>query len=117
MFTISKEFHFSACHKLNDLPKGHPCSQLHGHNYVVRVILANNSVNDSGFVQDYNELSPIKEYIDTVLDHKNLNDVFDFNPTVENMSKYIYHKFMNEFRFLRAVEMSETPKTWCRYEP
>jgi len=35
---------------------------------------------------------------------------------VENMSKYIFDKFKPQFPLLFAVEMSETPKTNCRYE-
>jgi 6-pyruvoyl-tetrahydropterin synthase len=38
-YTISKEFAFSAAHHLNGLPPSHPCSRVHGHNYVVRVVL------------------------------------------------------------------------------
>ena len=32
-------------------------------------------------------------------------------------SKYIYDKFKEQFHELSAIEMSETPKTNCRYEP
>ena len=35
MFTITKEFHFSASHVLDRLPSWHPCARMHGHNYVV----------------------------------------------------------------------------------
>ncbi len=34
MFTITKEFHFSASHQLSHLPEDHQCARLHGHNYV-----------------------------------------------------------------------------------
>lgn len=115
MFTISKEFHFSASHQLNGLAEGHPCSRLHGHNYVIRVFLRGN-LNKEGFVQDYNDLKPITDWVDNVLDHRNLNDVFEFQTSVENMSKYIFDKFKPLFPLLFAVEMSETPKTNCRYE-
>jgi len=54
--------------------------------------------------------------VNNVLDHRNLNDVFDFQTSVENMSKYIFDKFKPQFPLLFAVEMSETPKTNCRYE-
>ena len=39
MFKISKEFYFSAAHALFGLPDDHPCTRLHGHNYVVTVHL------------------------------------------------------------------------------
>lgn len=119
MLTISKEFHFSAAHHLEGLHEGHPCGRMHGHNYVLRVFLRG-PVNKVGFIQDYNELALIKRYVDDVLDHKLLNEVFPLhNPTVENMAPVIFHFIKNELGFdkLYALEMSETPKTNCRYEP
>lgn len=35
MYVISKEFHFSASHRLASLPPGHQCARMHGHNYQV----------------------------------------------------------------------------------
>ncbi|MCP4763928.1 MAG: 6-carboxytetrahydropterin synthase [archaeon] len=116
MNTISKEFHFSASHVLNGLKDNHPCGQIHGHNYIVKVELKGEP-NKDGFVQDYNDLKPIKNWIDIKLDHKHLNDVFKFQPSVENMSKHIFELFKLDFPLLSAIEMSETPKTNCRYEP
>lgn len=116
--TISKEFHFSASHVLKNLPEGHPCGRMHGHNYILRVFLTGEPDEKVGFVQDYKDLNPIKEYIDAMLDHRHLNDVFHwFNPTVENMSRYLFEMFKEQFPLLTAIEMSETPKTNCRYEP
>ncbi len=116
MYIISKEFQFSASHQLYNLTIGHPCSRMHGHNYQIKVFLKNDELNPEGFVQDYNDLKPISDWIDSVLDHRNLNEVFDFQTSVENMSCYIYKKFKPQFPLLFAVEMSETPKTNCRYE-
>ena len=115
MFTISKEFHFSASHQLMGLRSDHPCGRMHGHNYIIRIFLKG-SPNIDGFVQVYGELKPISQWIDETLDHKHLNDVFDFQPSVENISKYIYDRFKNQFPLLSAIEISETPKTNCRYE-
>ena len=116
MFTISKEFYFSASHQLLGLSDNHPCGRLHGHNYTIRVFLKANTLNIDGFVQDYNDLKPISDWVKNVLDHRNLNEVFDFQTSVENMSKYIFDLFKPQFALLFAVEMSETPKTNCRYE-
>ena len=115
--TISKEFHFSASHQLFGLEEGHPCGRMHGHNYIVKVFLTGEPKEPARFVEDYRNLDPIKKWIDDTLDHKHLNDVFPFNPSVEHMSKYIYDKFKEQFPELSAIEMSETPKTNCRYEP
>ena len=39
MFSISKQFHFCASHIIEGVPEGHPCGRLHGHNYVVELVL------------------------------------------------------------------------------
>lgn len=117
MFKITKEFHFSASHQLADLPDNHPCTRLHGHNYVIKVELKNAVLNHIGFVVDYREMDIIKKWIDDNLDHKHLNNVFDFNPSAENMSEYLFHIFKGMLWQVSAVEISETPKTNCRYEP
>ena len=41
MFTITKQFYFSASHTLDTLPDDHPCTQLHGHNWVHEHVVSN----------------------------------------------------------------------------
>ena len=113
-FSIKKEFSFSASHQLNGLSIDHPCSRLHGHNYIISIELAG-GLNNVGFVQDYRELESIKKWIDDTLDHRHLNDIFQFNPTAENMAKFIYDKFKPEYTLISSVAISETPKTWATY--
>lgn len=117
MFKITKEFSFCASHNLLGLCDTHPCTKLHGHNYIVKVELSGKTLNSTGFIVDYRELSPIKEYIDNNLDHRHLNDVFKFNPTAENMARYFYEEFKRVIPQVSAIEVSETPKTNARYEP
>lgn len=116
MFEISKEFHFSASHQLDGLPTTHPCSRLHGHNYIVRLTLQSHNLNEVGFLRDYRQLNELKRYIDDFWDHRHLNDEFDFNPTAENMARHIYH-LAHEMNMdeVAAVSVSETPKTWATY--
>lgn len=117
MYSVRKEFAFSASHCLEGLPDGHPCSRTHGHNYVVTVELTSAKLNPTGFVVDYRALEPIKKYIDSKLDHQHLNYVLPFNPTAENLAKHIFNCFEKQFPQLFAVEVSETPKTVARYTP
>lgn len=117
MYKISKQFAFSASHVLVGLSQEHPCSRLHGHNYVVTVHLKSTELNAVGFVKDYRELDNVKRYIDNTLDHRHLNDLFPFNPTAENLAKYLYDVFKKDIPELYAVEVSETPKTTAVYEP
>ncbi|MFW6272200.1 MAG: 6-carboxytetrahydropterin synthase QueD [bacterium] len=116
MYTIKKEFHFSAGHYLECLPDTHPCARQHGHNYIVVVELKSTKLNEAGFVRDYNDLKFVKDFLDDIVDHYNLNDIVDFNPTAENLAKWMYDTFKISLPELSAVEVSETPKTWARYE-
>ncbi len=116
MYKISKQFSFSASHILNGLSDNHPCSRLHGHNYLVTVHLKAEKLNNAGFVTDYNELKIVKDFIDKTLDHRHLNDIFDFNPSSENIARYLYELFKEKLPQLYAVEVSETPKTSAIYE-
>lgn len=116
MFQISKHFTFSASHQLTGLPDDHQCSRLHGHNYIVEVVLESPTLNSIGFVQDYGALAPIKTYIDDKLDHRHLNDLFDVT-TAEALAEHFYKRFKHQFPLLVAVRVSETPKTWAEYRP
>jgi len=116
MYTIRKEFAFSASHCLGGLAEDHPCSRVHGHNYVVTVELQAGALDKVGMVVDYRKLEPIKKYIDEELDHRHLNDVVDFNPTAENLAHFLYYKFNLQFPWLVSVTVSETPKTMAKYD-
>lgn len=117
MFTITKDFHFSASHRLDGLPDDHPCARLHGHNFIVRVELASADLNPVGFVVDYRDLSGFSTWLDDTFDHRHLNDVVDFNPTAENMTAYLYGIAEDMGLPVTAVSWSETPKTWATYRP
>ncbi|MEX3010062.1 6-carboxytetrahydropterin synthase QueD [Hoeflea sp. TYP-13] len=118
MFTISKEFHFSASHQLKSLPKDHPCNRLHGHNYAVVVELSGEELNQYGFVRDYRELAPLKNYIDDELDHRHLNDVLgEERVTAEQLAMHLYNWCKELWPETSAVRVSETAKTWAEYRP
>ena len=115
-YQISKIFNFSASHILNGLHENHPCSRLHGHNYAVRFWFGADELNATGFVIDYRELDEIKNYINNSLDHRHLNDIFEFNPTSENIAKFLFDTFKQKYFQLIRVEVSETPFTNAFYE-
>ncbi|MDR1782634.1 MAG: 6-carboxytetrahydropterin synthase, partial [Dysgonamonadaceae bacterium] len=117
MFKISKQFAFSASHILDMLGEGHPCARMHGHNYLITIHLKAEQLDRFNFVKDYNELIVIERFISETLDHRHLNDVIPGHPTSENIARFLYDRFKPEIPELYAVEVSETPKTSCIYEP
>jgi 6-pyruvoyltetrahydropterin/6-carboxytetrahydropterin synthase len=118
MYTIAKRFEFSASHTIGGLPAEHPCARLHGHNYEVEVILQSAELDSTGFVRDYFELSALKQFIDTTVDHKHLNDVLGHDKTTaEVISKWLYDWCKSRWREVIAVRVCETPRTWAEYRP
>ncbi len=118
MYRIAKQFSFDAAHWIAGLPEDHKCSRLHGHTYAVEVILEANHVDDVGFVIDYTELNRLKTWLDTVVDHRNLNEVFENDQTTaENIARWIYGIASEWWPQVAAIRVSETPKTWAEYRP
>lgn len=118
MFTISKQFSFSASHQLLGLAEDHPCTRLHGHNYVVEVELQAAELNRFGFVRDYRDLDALKKWLDDTFDHRHLNDYFGETPsTAESLAATIYRWSAEHWPETTAVRVSETPKTWAEYRP
>lgn len=121
MYAIAKKFKFDAAHQLLGLPEGHKCGNLHGHTYTVEVALISMKLSDEGFVVDFNEMKPIKDYIDNELDHKFLNDALSFQTTSENIARHFYYKvgeLMNLPQYVRVdhVKVSETESTYAAYD-
>jgi 6-pyruvoyltetrahydropterin/6-carboxytetrahydropterin synthase len=130
MYTISKEFHFSASHQLTHLmdeQPDHPCARNHGHNYIVRIFLSSKELGKNHFVCDYNKLDWFKNIIDTNYDHRFLNDVLGGDShltTAENLAQHFFflaEQWLDSVHqsgrviWVEAVEVQETPKTCARY--
>lgn len=118
MFIISKDFPFSASHEMPHLPDGHKCRRLHGHNYIVRVELASNSLDENGFVIDYGDLAPLRDHIDSQFDHRHLNDVLGGpeKTTAEALAFYFFTWCRNVWPQTKKVSVSETPRTWASFQ-
>lgn len=85
MYYIQKRMEIAGCHHLQ-LSYPSKCENLHGHNWIVTIHCAAEELNEDGMVVDFTHL---KQQIHDKLDHKNLNEILDFNPTAENIAKWI----------------------------
>lgn len=101
MYFVKKTFEISAAHRLC-LDYESRCSELHGHNWKVMVECRAENLDKNGMVTDF---SHIKRMVLDKLDHRLLNDVLPFNPTAENLARWIVESVPNCFR--ASVEESE----------
>ena len=85
MYYITKRMEIAGAHKLS-LPYESKCAKLHGHNWIVTVYCKSETLNENGMVTDF---TLVKRGIHDLLDHQNLNELFKFNPTAENMARWI----------------------------
>lgn len=85
MYYIQKRLEISACHRLN-LSYKSKCENLHGHNWIVTVFCKAKELNTDGMVVDFTH---IKKQVHEYLDHSFLNEKLDFNPTAENIAKWV----------------------------
>lgn len=85
MYTVTKRLEISASHYLK-LDYESKCQNLHGHNWIIYITCQSEQLDRNGMVVDFTDISrQVKEK----LDHQNLNEVLEFNPTAENIAKWI----------------------------
>jgi 6-pyruvoyltetrahydropterin/6-carboxytetrahydropterin synthase len=86
---------FSSAHFLEHY-KG-KCEKMHGHTFEIEAYfkIEENALDKSGIGIDFTE---IKAYLKEILpDHKVLNEEFDFSPSAENLSRYLYYKIKEKY--------------------
>ena len=125
---ISRRESFNAAHVLRDPGLSDEenqrifgkCANLHGHNYVLEVVVAGHVDQATGYVFDLKRLSDVicERVIDEV-DHRNLNtDVSWLDgqiPTAENLALAFWERIRSELPdgMLRSVRLWETDKNWA----
>jgi 6-pyruvoyltetrahydropterin/6-carboxytetrahydropterin synthase len=96
------------------------CVNLHGHNYVLEVVVAGEIDHASGYVLDLKVLSDVvcRQIIRDV-DHRNLNTDVPWLkgriPTAENLALTFWGRLRPELPegLLRSVRVWETDKNWA----
>jgi 6-pyruvoyltetrahydropterin/6-carboxytetrahydropterin synthase len=96
------------------------CANLHGHNYVLEVVVAGDIDQDSGYVFDLKVLSDvIATQVIRDVDHRNLNTdvpwLKGLIPTSENLAQAFWERLQPELPagLLRSVRVWETDKNWA----
>lgn len=90
IYCVSKRMEISAAHRLS-LSYESKCQSLHGHNWIITVYLfKKDKLNTDGMVFDFTH---IKKAIHDQLDHAYINDVVPYNPTAENIARWVVNQF------------------------
>ena len=108
MFIVKKRMEIAGAHRLN-LNYESKCANLHGHNWIVTFWCKSQTLDANGMVMDFTH---IKRQVQDKLDHKFLNDVVPFNPTAENIAKWVYNQIPNCYR----VSVQESEGNVATYE-
>lgn len=101
MYYIEKTIEISSAHSLS-LDYDSKCQFIHGHNWQIKIYCQEETLNKNGMVIDFID---IKKLIKDPLDHKILNDLFDFNPTAENIAQWIWEQIPSCYKV--RIEESE----------
>lgn len=125
---VGRRESFNAAHQLYDPDLSEAenrrlfgkCVNLHGHNYVVEVVVGGEISPATGYVMDLKLLSAVmtRQVIQDV-DHRNLNtDVWWLKgrvPTAENLAQAFWERIEPELPegLLRLVRVWETDKNWA----
>jgi 6-pyruvoyltetrahydropterin/6-carboxytetrahydropterin synthase len=125
---IGRRESFNAAHRLYDPALSDDenrrvfgkCANLHGHNYVLEVVVDGEIDQSNGYVMDLKFLSEVicRRVISDV-DHRNLNTdvpwLAGLIPTAENLALTFWERIRTELPDgrLRAVRIWETDKNWA----
>ena len=96
------------------------CANLHGHNYVLEVVVAGEVDEVSGYVMDLKVLADvISTQVIRDVDHRNLNTDVPWLkgrvPSTENLAQAFWERLRPELPdgLLRSVRLWETDKNWA----
>lgn len=108
MYYVKKRLEISAAHKLS-LDYESKCTQLHGHNWIITVECKSHKLDANGMVVDF---TVVKRIVKEVMDHAVLNEVFPFNPTAENIARWV----VDNVPFCYRCEVQESEGNLAIYE-
>jgi 6-pyruvoyltetrahydropterin/6-carboxytetrahydropterin synthase len=125
---VSRRESFNAAHQLCDPALSDEenqrifgkCANIHGHNYVLEVVVAGEVDPATGYIVDLKQLSDIvcRQVIDDV-DHRNLNTDVPWLegriPTAENLALAFWERIRPELPegTLHCLRLWETEKNWA----
>ncbi len=122
MFEVAVTREFAAAHYLRDY--NGPCERVHGHNYLVEVVVRGSKLDDRGLLLDFRDLKAWLDEVISEMDHTLLNDLPAFDgrsPTSEAIAEYIYRRIQPHAAArglqLAAVTVWENSRSRATFTP
>jgi len=84
---------FQAAHFLKEYEG--KCEKIHGHTFHVEVRVSVESLDKIGIGIDFKFIK--KALSEIMPDHTLLNEVYDFNPSAENLSRHFFNELKKKF--------------------
>ena len=131
MYSVTKRIEFCYGHRLLDYEGN--CKHPHGHNAVVEIEIAAETLDRRNMVTDFSDIKQVmKAWIDRELDHKMIlraddpltralqtlgEPVFivDSNPTVERIARLLFDVSREQGLPVTRITVWETPSSWATY--
>ncbi|MBN2198313.1 MAG: 6-carboxytetrahydropterin synthase QueD [Candidatus Aminicenantes bacterium] len=107
---LSVKDKFQAAHFLREY-KG-KCERVHGHTFQVEVKIEVRELDPAGLGIDFTEIK--KALAEILPDHVLLNDVYDFNPTAENLARRFFQDMKKRYP-VRSVTVWESEDASASY--
>tara|TARA_Y100000588_G_C14271988_1_gene932709 strand:+ start:5103 stop:5468 length:366 start_codon:yes stop_codon:yes gene_type:complete len=113
---LSKTFDLQSAHWLPTFPEGHKCRRLHGHSFIIDVVVEGEVQDDRGYLLDYGDIKAAIAPVQQELDHRLLNDIDGLeNPTAEILARWIFDRMKPQLPLLSVVRVHETCTTTAEY--
>jgi 6-pyruvoyltetrahydropterin/6-carboxytetrahydropterin synthase len=109
MYEVTIKKSFSAAHLLKEI--GGKCEELHGHNFLVEVSVASESLNSEGLLIDFRVVKRWTDEVLEQLDHKYLNEIEYFkniNPSSEQLARFLYDRISEKSRQVNVTLLRVT---------
>ncbi len=113
---LRKSFQIEAAHRLPNVPPGHKCGRLHGHSFIIEIVLDGPVDPHTGWVMDFADIKAVFKPLFEQLDHNLLNDLPGLeNPTSENLALWIWTRLKPTLPLLSQIVIAETCNSRCIY--